>query len=87
MSRDGRDQNGKDQPMTEKTGAERRGFLRALGLGTAAAASAAAPAVAQRADAVPPRQAAKENDAQRRAARYQDSAHVKTFYRTNGYET
>ena len=29
-----------EQPMTEKTGAERRGFLRALGLGAAAAAAA-----------------------------------------------
>ena len=87
MSRDGVTTLREELPMTEKTGAERRGFLRALGLGTAAAASAVAPAVAQRADAVPPGRAAKENDAQRRAARYQDSAHVKTFYRTNGYET
>lgn len=64
----------------------RRGFLKALGLGTAAAA-AAAPALAQRADNVPSRDARKENEQQRLAARYKgDSAHVQAFYRTNGYE-
>ncbi|WP_203073342.1 twin-arginine translocation signal domain-containing protein [Falsiroseomonas ponticola] len=64
----------------------RRGFLKALGLGTAAAA-AAAPALAQRADSVPSRDARKENEQQRLAARYKaDSAHVRAFYRTNGYE-
>jgi hypothetical protein len=66
--------------------AVRRGFLKALGLGTAAAA-AAAPALAQRADSVPAGEARKENQAQRSAARYKaDSAHVQAFYRTNGYE-
>lgn len=64
----------------------RRGFLKALGLGTAAAA-AAAPALAQRADNVPSRDARKENEQQRLAARYKgDSAHVQAFYRTNAYE-
>jgi len=64
----------------------RRGLLRALGLGTAAAA-AAAPALAQRADSVPARDARKENEAQRNAARYKpDSEHVQAFYRTNRYE-
>ncbi|MDN3566119.1 hypothetical protein ACFQY5_27340 [Paeniroseomonas aquatica] len=75
--------------MTDKTGAERRGFLRALGLGTAAAAAGSASAgaaVVQRADTVPAGQAAKENDAQRRAARYVESDEVKAFYRTNRYE-
>lgn len=63
----------------------RRGFLKALGLGTAAAA--AAPALAQRADNVPSRDARKENEQQRVATRYKaDSAHVQAFYRTNGYE-
>ena len=64
----------------------RRGVLKALGLGTAAAA-AAVPALAQRADSVPAGEARKENEAQRNAARYKpDSAHVQAFYRTNGYE-
>ena len=62
----------------------RRGFLKALGLGTAAAA---APALAQRSDSVPSRDARKENEQQRLATRYKaDSAHVQAFYRTNGYE-
>jgi hypothetical protein len=65
--------------------AVRRGFLKALGLGTAAAA--ATPALAQRADSVPARDARKENEAQRNAARYKaDSPHVQAFYRTNRYE-
>lgn len=75
--------------MTEKktTGvAERRGFLRALGLGTAAAAAATAPAAAERADAVPARDARKENKDQRVAARYRETDHVKAYYRTNRYE-
>ncbi len=64
----------------------RRGFLKALGLGTAVAA-AAAPAVAQRADSVPSRDARKENEQQRLAARYQpNAAGVQAFYRTNRYE-
>ncbi|WP_372618963.1 twin-arginine translocation signal domain-containing protein [Falsiroseomonas sp.] len=65
--------------------AVRRGFLKALGLGTAAVA--AAPALAQRADSVPAAEARKENEGTRIAARYKaDSAHVQAFYRTNGYE-
>ena len=76
--------------MTDATNPEgkRRGFLRTLGIGTAAAV-AAAPAIealAQRADAVPAADARKENQAQRLAARYQpNSAHVQAFYRTNRY--
>ena len=71
--------------MTEKN--ERRGLLKAIGLGTAAAAAtAAAPALAQRADAVPSRDAREENEARRTAARYQpNSPHVQAFYRTNRY--
>jgi hypothetical protein len=63
----------------------RRGFLKALGLGTAAAA--AAPAVAQRADSVPAGDARKESEQQRNAGRYQpQAASVQAFYRTNRYE-
>lgn len=66
---------------------KRRGFLKTLGFGTAAAAAAATPALAQRADAVPARDARKENARQRVAARYQgNSNHVQAFYRTNRYE-
>lgn len=66
---------------------KRRGFLKTLGIGTAAAAAAATPALAQRADAVPAREARKENAQNRVAARYQgNSAHVQNFYRTNRYE-
>jgi hypothetical protein len=66
--------------------AVRRGFLKALGLGTAAAA-AVAPALAQRSDSVPAREARKENEQQRLATRYKaDSAAVQAFYRTNRYE-
>jgi hypothetical protein len=66
--------------MSDETSV-RRGFLKALGLGTAAAAT---PALAQRADQVPARDARKENEAARNAARYKaDSAHVQAFYRTN----
>ncbi|HYZ30983.1 MAG TPA: hypothetical protein VE684_01730 [Crenalkalicoccus sp.] len=65
----------------------RRGFLRALGFGTAAAAAGATRALAERADSVPPSEARKENAAQRTAARYQpDAADVQAFYRTNRYE-
>lgn len=65
----------------------RRGMLRALGLGTAAAAAAVAPTAAQRADAVPAKDARKESEAQRVAARYKPgAADVQAFYRTNRYE-
>jgi hypothetical protein len=67
--------------------AERRGLLRALGLGTAVAAASIGSADAQRADAVPSKDARKETEAQRLAARYRESDHVKAFYRTNAYET
>ncbi len=69
--------------------AERRGFLKALGLGGAAAAAAGVAEAAGplRADAVPAGTARKENEADRLKARYQsNSAHVQAFYRTNRYD-
>jgi len=71
-----------------ETVGKRRGFLKTLGFGTAAAAVAVTPALAQRADALPAAQSRKENASTRLAARYQsNSAHVQAFYRTNRYET
>lgn len=72
----------------ERPTSERRGFLKVLGLGGAAAAVAGVAEAAGplRADAVPAGTARKENEADRLKARYQaDSAHVQAFYRTNGY--
>ncbi|MDQ1080758.1 twin-arginine translocation signal domain-containing protein [Pseudoroseomonas cervicalis] len=65
---------------------ERRGFLKALGLAGGAAAAAAAPAVAQNAaqGAGQPRPR-KETEAEKVAARYRETDHVKAFYRTNRY--
>ena len=63
---------------------QRRGFLRGLGMAGAAAA-AAAPAEAQRADSVPAGDARKESDAEKRAARDRETAHVQTYYRTNRF--
>jgi hypothetical protein len=73
--------------MTEnaKPKDERRGFLKVLGIGTAAAVVADS-ALAQRADSVPAREARKENASQRTAARYNaNSPDVQAFYRTNRY--
>lgn len=61
--------------------AERRGFLKTLGLAGGAAAAAAAPAAAQ-AQAPRPR---KETEAEKVAARYRETDHVKAFYSTNRY--
>ena len=66
--------------------AQRRGFLKTLGLagGAAVAATAAEASAPLRADAVPAGTARKENQADRLKARYQpNSAHVQAFYRTN----
>ena len=74
--------------MSKQQVAERRGFLKALGLGGAAAAAAGVAEAAGpiRADAVPAGTARKENEADRNKARYQaNSAHVQAFYRTNRY--
>ena len=69
---------------------KRRGFLKALGLaGGAAAAAASVPAAAEdspaRADTVPPGLVRKESPAERVAARYRETDHVKLFYATNRY--
>ena len=61
---------------------QRRGFLRGLGL---AAGAAAAPAAAERSDTVPAGTARKESEAEKRAPRYRETAHVKAFYRSNGF--
>ena len=63
---------------------QRRGFLRGLGLAGAAAA-AAGPAAAERSDTVPAGESRKESDAEKRAARYRETPHVQTFYRTNRF--
>ena len=78
-----------DAMSTSNTGApERRGFLKALGIGGAAAATAGVAQAAGpiRADAVPAGTARKENEADRLKARYQpNAADVQAFYRTNRY--
>jgi hypothetical protein len=58
----------------------RRAFLRAMGSGTAGAATVivAATVAAPSADAA-------ENAAERKKKRYQETDHVKAFYRTNRY--
>jgi anaerobic selenocysteine-containing dehydrogenase len=58
---------------------ERRGFLKALGLG----AGAAAAGVAGDASLAPA--AATESREERTKARYKETDHVKTYYRTNRY--
>ena len=66
-----------------RDGIDRRNFIRTMGSGSAiAAAAAAAPIVAAtEAHAYDP-------GGEERKARYRaDSADVKAFYRTNGYET
>ena len=58
---------------------ERRGFLKALGLGAGAAAAGVAGEAA-----VNPAAASESRD-ERTKARYKETDHVKTFYRTNRY--
>jgi hypothetical protein len=56
----------------------RRDFLRALGAGAGVAVVAAGPlATSARADS--------ETNDEKRKARYQETEHVKTFYRVNRY--
>jgi hypothetical protein len=61
----------------EKTKVGRRDVLRALGVGAGAAAMAPTLASEARADT--------ENDTEKRKARYQETDHVKAYYRVNRY--
>ncbi len=63
---------------TQTQGVDRRGFLRSLGAGAGAAAVAAAPVALTEAQAA-------ESDADKKKARYRETDHVKTYYRTNRY--
>lgn len=70
--------------MERKTdGMDRRGLLRTIGGGSAAAAVAAAPLVA----APTPAQAYDPGREETRARYNPNGADVKAFYQTNGYET
>jgi hypothetical protein len=62
-----------------KAKVERRGFLKALGLGAGAAASGVV------ADAAMTPVAAQESRGERTKARYKETDHVKAYYRTNRY--
>jgi len=65
---------------SDKTAVGRREFLRVLGAGAGVAAATAAPlATAALADS--------ENSDEKRKARYQETDHVKAFYRVNRYPT
>ena len=59
---------------------DRRNFLRAAAGVSTAAVAAASPIAATEAEAYDP-------GGDETKARYQESDHVKAFYRTNGYET
>ncbi len=77
--------------MADETPPERRGFLKALGLGAGAAVAATASAQAamppgwDRNDTVRGAPNAKENQGDRLKARYRETPHVADFYRTNRY--
>ena len=62
----------------DKKAVGRREFLRTLGAGASVAAVAAAPMVATPV-------AAQTKEDPKKKARYQNTDHVKTFYRVNGY--
>jgi hypothetical protein len=61
-----------------KTTVGRRDFLRKVGIGAVGAgAAAAAPLAGARADS--------ESTDEKRKARYQETDHIKTYYRVNSY--
>jgi hypothetical protein len=61
-----------------KTTVGRRDFLRKVGIGAVGAgAAAAAPLASARADT--------ESTDEKRKARYQETDHIKTYYRVNSY--
>lgn len=62
----------------DKKSAERREFLRTLGLGAGAAAAVAATPIASST-------AAAQTEDPKRKARYRESDHIKTYYRVNRY--
>jgi hypothetical protein len=62
----------------DKKAVGRREFLRTLGAGATVAAAVAAPMAATPA-------AAQAKDDPKTKSRYQNTDHVKTFYRVNGY--
>jgi hypothetical protein len=68
-------------PSEASKGVDRRGFLRSVGKG---AAGTGAVAVAATGLGVAPAEAT-ESRADRLKARYRETDHVKTFYRTNRY--
>jgi nitrous oxide reductase len=59
---------------------DRRNFLRTIGAGAGASAVAATGVTVQSGAAE-----ARENAADRKKARYKETDHVKTYYRTNRY--
>lgn len=65
---------------TDKPAVDRRGFLKALGAGAGASTLTVAGAVLAPDSAV-----AAESAADKKKKRYQESEHVKTYYRTNRY--
>ena len=68
-------------PDTDKTAMNRRNFLRAVtGASTVAAATAVAALNPGEAHAYDPGE-------EETGARYQETDHVKAYYRVNGYET
>lgn len=74
-----REGEGEMKNADDKTGFDRRGFLKSLGLGVAGTAAGTGAAIV-----ATPAEAA-ENAADRKKKRYRESDHVKNFYRVNRY--